>query len=83
MADLAWSLALVVCVLGGRFAPPSPVWAWVMQHPLLKPLVSPLPLVVRVLSLNAARSHSEGLCGPLMRALLGAPHHTRRCFPRA
>ena len=27
--------------------------------------------------------HPEGLCGPLIRALLGAPHHTGWAFPLA
>ena len=32
---------------------------------------------------DAVRSRPEGLCGPLIRALLGAPHHIGWSFPLA
>ena len=63
MADLAWSLALVMCT-GGLVCSPFPVWVWVTQHPLLKPLVSPLPLVVRVRSLRQSGSTLRVSVGP-------------------
>ena len=82
MADLAWSLALIICVLGDWFAHPS-LSGCGHAAPTSEASGLSAPFGGEGPEFDAVWSHPEGLCRPLICTLLRAPHHTGWSFPLA